>query len=85
MHRVLSESHASSLEELSLRVLGWDVAPLQRGDHAGQGMRALEYKKGVKTDRAIMWHPGGGHHGPSPYWKISSADGGTIRVGPQFQ
>jgi len=85
LEKFLGESHAGGLGGL-LKGLGWDVGTLGKGSHAGQGMRALEVNaEGKMTGRAISWHPGGGHHGPSPYWKVSSPQGGIVRVGPQFQ
>jgi RHS repeat-associated protein len=27
----------------------------------------------------------GGHHGPTPYWKVSSPETDTVRIGPQFK
>jgi RHS repeat-associated protein len=31
-------------------------------------------------DRLLQYHPGGGHHGPNTYWKVSSGEGGVIRI-----
>lgn len=84
LEKFLGEAHAGALGDM-LRDLGWNVGTLGKGSHAGQGMRALEVNaEGKMTGRAISWHPGGGHHGPSPYWKVSSPQGGIARVGPQF-
>jgi len=55
---------------------GWRVGTLQRGGHAGQGWTLRQ----IDGDGYIQWHPGGGHHGPNPYWKISSGTVGTIRI-----
>lgn len=63
---------------------GWIEGRLGKGAHAGQGFVLREVRDGKQTGRLIQWHPGGGHHGLQPYWKISSAAGGTVRVGPQF-
>jgi len=30
-------------------------------------------------DRLLQFHPGGGHHGSVPYWKISTGTTGTAR------
>jgi len=63
----------------------WAVETLGKGTHKGQGWILREYgPNGKPTGRLIQWHPGGGHHGPAPYWKVSSGSGGTVRVGPQF-
>lgn len=63
---------------------GWQVGTLTRGSRAGDGFIMREYVNGKATGRMIEWHPGGGHHGPSPYWKVSSPRTGTTRIGPQF-
>ncbi len=63
---------------------GWIEGTLTRGAHTGQGFTLREVQDGKQTGCIIQWHPGGGHHGPQPYWKVSSATGGTVRVGPQF-
>ncbi len=64
---------------------GWKRERLGQGRHAGQGDILREIgEDGKPTGRMIQWHPGGGHHGPQPYYKVSSPKGGTIRIGPQF-
>ncbi len=64
----------------------WVIDALTKGTHAGTGqiLREIDLLTGNLTGRNIQWHPGGGHHGPTPYWKVSSPKGGTVRVGPQF-
>jgi RHS repeat-associated protein len=63
------------------RTPGWRIEALGKGSHRGQGWILREYDaRGVPTGRMIQWHPGGGHHGPSPYWKVSSPKGGTVRI-----
>jgi hypothetical protein len=56
----------------------WTIGTLGQGAHEGQGL-TIRYK-----DQFIEWHPGDGHHGPEPYWKVSSGQTGTVRIGPQF-
>jgi hypothetical protein len=63
---------------------GWKVERLGQGSDAGQGLMIRELKDGKLTGRIIQWHPGGGRHGPEPYWKVSSPEGDTRRIGPQF-
>lgn len=65
----------------------WQVGTLGKGTHKGQGLTIREVTSDGRnfTDRIIQWHPGGGHHGPYPYWKISSGKTGTVRFGPQFK
>lgn len=61
---------------------GWSVGPLKNGSKKGilfedGGGFAMNRMDG-KTDY-IQYHPGGGHHGKSPYFKISSSMRGTKR------
>lgn len=48
---------------------------LSKGSHAGQG-----FKVTWGGDRLLQYHPGGGHHGPNSYWKVSSGEFGTIHI-----
>lgn len=64
---------------------GWVIDKLGQGKHAGQGEAWREWRRGKKTHRVIFWHTGGGHHGPHPYWKVSSGLVGIVRVGSQFE
>jgi hypothetical protein len=60
---------------------GWQVETLGRGAHQGQGWVLREYTlQGAPTGRVIRWHPGGGHHGPEPYWRVSSGVGGVSEI-----
>jgi hypothetical protein len=64
---------------------GWDIGTLGKGSHKGQGLVVREVdENGNLTGKMIQWHPGGGHHGSEPYWKVSSGLTGTTRIGPQF-
>ncbi|GAA0993603.1 polymorphic toxin-type HINT domain-containing protein [Nocardiopsis tropica] len=54
----------------------WRHEGLGRGDHAGQGWLYREYDdRGVTTGSMIRRHPGGGHYGPSAYWRVIRNDG----------
>lgn len=54
----------------------WEVGTLNQGEHAGQGWALRETTDdGNYTGAYIRWHPGGGHHGDDPYWRVS--DGTT--------
>ena len=44
---------------------------LKRGSHVGQGY-TLTHNQNASLGY-IQWHPGGGHHGPLAYWKITSS------------
>ena len=60
---------------------GWRVEALGRGAHQGQGFVLRQYTpRGAPTGQQIRWHPGGGHHGPDPYWRVigSSTKSGII-------
>ena len=54
---------------------GWRIETLGRGAHQGQGFVLRQYTpRGNPTGRQIRWHPGGGHHGPDPYWRAIDAN-----------
>ena len=44
---------------------------LKKGGHMGQGY-TLTHNQHASLG-FIQWHPGGGHHGPLAYWKITSS------------
>jgi hypothetical protein len=55
---------------------GWEVRTLGRGLNRGTGWRLLKVTpEGNPTGAYIRYNPGGGHHGPGPYWRVS--DGRT--------
>jgi len=59
----------------------WVEGALGKGTHAGQGWTVRELSQsGEYTDRYLQWHPGGGRHGPAPYWKVSSGPAGIERL-----
>lgn len=62
---------------------GWQVEALGRGRSQGQGWVFRRYNdRGEPTGEQIRWHPGGGHHGPDPYWRVVGPNGdlgGVIR------
>ncbi|MGK5547108.1 putative T7SS-secreted protein [Streptomyces sp. URMC 127] len=62
---------------------GWREETLGKGGHAGQGWVLREYtERGHETGRMLRWHPGGGHHGEGPYWRVKGWEGdlgGIIR------
>lgn len=66
---------------------GWEVEALGRGSKAGipfsegGGMSIRKMGEGGEyIDKYIQYHPGGGHHGDSPYYKISSGSTGAQRL-----
>lgn len=51
---------------------GWSIETLGKGAHKGGGWVLREYNAaGNPTGRMLRWHPGGGHHGPLPYWRVN--------------
>jgi RHS repeat-associated protein len=63
----------------------WAIRPSNQGSHAGQGIKFVQITPGGEmTGVQVIWHPGGGHHGSPPYWKINNGIDPPIRVGPQF-
>ena len=78
---LLSGKTAAEVEELVGDSPGWRVERLGRGTHEGQGWLLREYDDaGNPTGRLIRWHPGGGQHGPDPYWRVSSPTGGKSGI-----
>jgi RHS repeat-associated protein len=55
---------------------GWRVEALGKGSRQGQGWVYREYTpRGDPTGRMFRYHPGGGHHGPNPYWRVNPGNG----------
>lgn len=64
------------------RANGWAVEPLGKGSMAGVpfdqgGGFSMHAPNG--GSEYIQYHPGGGHHGTDPYYKVSSGPNGTVR------
>ena len=52
----------------------WRVERLRRGSRKGKGWVLREYTEyGKETGRMIRYHPGGGRHGPEPYWRVMNS------------
>lgn len=65
---------------------GWIQDNLRQGEHSGMGWATRETTpRGDLTGRQIRWHPGGGRHGPDPYWRVNAGHGqsGRISAGPR--
>ncbi|OGX91457.1 hypothetical protein BEN49_19660 [Hymenobacter coccineus] len=61
----------SEIKDLLGDTPGWRVETLGKGSQAGRGMVIKQYlPNGNPSGKLIQWHPGGGHHGPLPYWKV---------------
>lgn len=79
--QLLSGKTPAEVEGLVGDSPGWRVETLGRGSHEGQGWVLREYDDaGNPTGRVIRWHPGGGQHGPDPYWRVSSPSGGKSGI-----
>lgn len=65
---------------------GWTVTPLKKGGNAGipyeqGGGFSMNPPAGTSgSSRYIQYHPGGGHHGDLPYYKVSSPEHGITRI-----
>jgi RHS repeat-associated protein len=71
----------AEIEALIGQTPGWRIETLGKGSHAGQGWVLREYTQaGNPTGRMLRWHPGGGHHGPAPYWRVTGGPGGKSGV-----
>ena len=61
---------------------GWSVEPLGKGGLAGVPFEqggGLSMHAPNGSSLYIQYHPGGGHHGSMPYFKVSSGQNGTVR------
>jgi hypothetical protein len=80
--KLLSGRSPLEVQEIIGDTGGWKVESLGKGSQKGNGWMFREYtERGDPTGRQIRWHPGGGHHGPLPYWKVVGFNGpsGEIR------
>jgi len=78
---VLRGKTPADLGQAAGRSANWVQGTLGKGAHKGQGAVWREVNAaGNLTGRMIQWHPGGGHHGPNPYWKVSTGEGGITRI-----
>lgn len=60
---------------------GWVEGVMQRSQsNPGGGWTLTQKMPNGETGVYIQWHPGGGHHGPTPYWKISVSGAPTTRI-----
>lgn len=81
--RLLAGRAPGDIAQLVRNSSNWVETTLLHGRHQGQGMVLRELgPNGRLTGRNIQWHPGGGHHGPNPYWKVSSPQGGIVHIFP---
>ena len=79
--KVLRGKTPAQVETTIGKTPGWKVESLGKGSRAGEGWVLREYTpQGNPTGRMIRWHPGGGHHGPEPYWRVTSGEGGKSDI-----
>jgi hypothetical protein len=76
--------------ETVLATLTWDDTwreeRLKRGSRAGTGWVLRQYDAdGLPSGRMVRWHPGGGHHGPEPYWRTTSPELGRSEAIPAVE
>lgn len=80
---LLKGRHPALVENILKGTPGWQVEKLGRGSQAGRGWVFRQYTPaGNPTGQQLRWHPGGGHHGPDPYWRVVGPNGdlgGIIR------
>lgn len=80
---LLKGRHPALVENILKATPGWQVEKLGRGSQAGNGWVFRQYTPaGNPTGQQLRWHPGGGHHGPDPYWRVVGPNGdlgGIIR------
>lgn len=73
----------AQVESMIGRTPGWQVETLGKGSRQGLGWVLRQYNDvGNPTGPQVRWHPGGGHHGPEPYWRVVGPNGdlgGIIR------
>ncbi|MDH2415273.1 DUF6531 domain-containing protein [Nocardioides sp. CER19] len=80
---LLRGRHPALIENILKDTPGWKIEKLSRGSKAGRGWVFRQYTDtGNPTGLQLRWHPGGGHHGPDPYWRVIGPTGdlgGIIR------
>ena len=64
-----------------LQRAGWAKGPLTRSQSNATARGGWKYSKNPGPQAQVQYHPGHGHHGPKPYYKVSISNGGTVRVG----
>ncbi len=70
---LLAGKTPAEIEAVIGQTPGWRIEQLGKGSKKGQGWVLREYTSDdIPTGQIIRWHPGGGHHGPDPYWRVSS-------------
>lgn len=74
--QLLSGKTPAQVESILKGTPGWRAETLGRGRKKGQGWVFRQYTdRGHETGPHLRWHPGGGHHGPDPYWRVVGRHG----------
>ena len=78
---LLKGKSPAEIEALLGKTPGWRIETLGKGGHDGQGWVLREYTSvGNPTGRMLRWHPGDGHHGLRPYWRVTGVAGGKSGI-----
>ena len=79
--QLLAGRTPGQVDSILSRAPGWRKETLGQGSRKGQGYVLREYTEaGNPTGNSIRWHPGGGHHGPNPYWRTTSSRWGKSGI-----
>ncbi|MEG0498217.1 MAG: hypothetical protein RR541_09505, partial [Carnobacterium sp.] len=82
---VLWKSTPTDIAEF-MKKEGWTVTPLKQGGSSGilyeeGGGFSMNPPSGASgSSQYIQYHPGGGHHGSYPYYKVSAPNQPVVRV-----
>lgn len=80
---LLAGKSPAQVEAMLRGTPGWQIETLGKGSRQGEGWVLRQYnERGFPTGPQIRWHPGGGHHGGDPYWRVVGPNGdlgGIIR------
>ena len=73
---LLKGRHPALVENILKDTPGWQVEKLGRGSQVGNGWVFRQYTPaGNPTGQQLRWHPGGGHHGADPNWRVVGPNG----------
>lgn len=81
--QLLAGKSPAEVERMVQGAPGWRIETLGQGRHKGQGWVFRHCNEvGHPTGPHLRWHPGGGHHGPEPYWRVIGQNG---RIGGEIR
>jgi hypothetical protein len=74
--KLLEGKSPQEVDRILGKTPGWRRETLGKGSRKGQGYVLRHYnERGNPTGPQLRWHPGGGHHGPDPYWRVKGNQG----------